>query len=77
MMSHQYVKPFVKTNKNDRNDAQVISEAATPPIMNFVPGKTLAAHLLSVLQHPPSHRPLDYHTPDEEYFGAGAAIFAA
>src|ERR1700739_381332 len=31
-----YVTPFVKTNKNDRNDAEAIVEAASRPSMNFV-----------------------------------------
>ena len=30
----QYVKPFVKRNKNDRNDAEAISVAAAQPSMN-------------------------------------------
>ena len=29
----QYVKPFVKRSKNDRNDAEAISEAASRPSM--------------------------------------------
>jgi transposase len=33
----QYVKPFVKRGKNDRNDAEAISEAASRPSMRFVP----------------------------------------
>ena len=36
LISPQYVTPFVKTNKNDRNDAQAIVEAASRPTMNFV-----------------------------------------
>jgi transposase len=36
----QYVKPFVKRGKNDRVDAQAISEAAGRPDMHFVPVKT-------------------------------------
>src|ERR1700734_3576090 len=36
----QYVKPFVKRNKNDRNDAEAISEAASRPSMRTVPVKT-------------------------------------
>lgn len=36
----QYVKPFVKRSKNDRNDAEAISEAASRPMMRFVPVKT-------------------------------------
>jgi transposase len=36
----QYVKPFVKRSKNDRNDAEAISEAASRPSMGTVPVKT-------------------------------------
>ncbi|MBA1157066.1 IS110 family transposase [Microvirga mediterraneensis] len=36
----QYVKPFVKRSKNDRNDAEAISEAASRPNMRFVPLKS-------------------------------------
>lgn len=36
----QYVKPFVKTNKNDFNDAEAIAEAVQRPSMHFVPVKT-------------------------------------
>jgi transposase len=31
LISPQYVAPFVKTNKNDRNDAEAIVEAASRP----------------------------------------------
>ena len=41
LISPQSVKPFVKTNKNDANDAQAIVEAASRPSMNFVPIKQL------------------------------------
>src|ERR1700686_5121867 len=37
----QYVKPYVKRGKNDRNDAEAICEAAGRPGMHFVPVKTL------------------------------------
>ncbi len=37
----QYVKPFVKRGKNDRNDAAAINEAASRPDMRLVPVKTL------------------------------------
>jgi transposase len=37
----QYVKPFVKRAKNDRNDAEAISEAASRPSMRAVPIKTV------------------------------------
>ena len=36
----QYVKPFVKRGKNDRNDAEAISEAASRPAMRTVPVKS-------------------------------------
>jgi transposase len=36
MMSPQFVKPYVKSNKNDRNDAEAICEAVTRPAMRFV-----------------------------------------
>ena len=36
----QYVKPFVKRAKNDRNDAEAICEAAGRPEMHFVPVKS-------------------------------------
>ncbi len=36
----QYVKPFVKRGKNNRNDAEAIGEAAFRPTMRFVPVKS-------------------------------------
>ena len=41
LISPQFVKPYVKTNKNDRNDAEAVCEAATRPQMRFVPVKTI------------------------------------
>lgn len=41
LISPQYVAPFVKTNKNDRNDAEAIVEAASRPAMRFVAVKTV------------------------------------
>jgi transposase len=37
----QFVKPYVKGNKNDYNDARAIAEAATRPGMRFVGIKTV------------------------------------
>jgi transposase len=39
-MPAQYVKPYVKTNKNDYIDAEAIAEAVTRPSMRFVPIKS-------------------------------------
>jgi transposase len=36
----QYVKPYVKTNKNDYIDAEAIAEAVGRPTMRFVPIKS-------------------------------------
>src|SRR3954452_17621830 len=40
LMPAQYVKPYVKTNKNDFIDAEAIAEAVGRPTMRFVPIKT-------------------------------------
>lgn len=40
LMPAQYVKPYVKTNKNDYIDAAAIAEAVARPTMRFVPIKT-------------------------------------
>jgi len=41
MMSPQFVKPYVMSNKNDRNDAKGIAEAVTRPDMKFVAVKNI------------------------------------
>ncbi len=39
LMAPQFVKPYVKTNKNDEADAEAICEAVSRPNMRFVPIK--------------------------------------
>lgn len=39
LMAPQFVKPYVKTNKNDAADAEAICEAVSRPSMRFVPIK--------------------------------------
>lgn len=41
LMSAGFVKPYVKTNKNDQRDAEGICEAVSRPSMRFVPIKTV------------------------------------
>ncbi len=41
VISPQYVKPFVKRQKNDSNDAEAICIALQQPQMRFVPPKTV------------------------------------
>jgi transposase len=41
LMSPQFVKPYVKSNKNDVADAEAICEAVARPNMRFVPVKSV------------------------------------
>lgn len=41
LMAPQFVKPYVKTNKNDMADAEAICEAVSRPNMRFVPMKNV------------------------------------
>ena len=41
LIAPQFVKPYVKGNKNDANDAEAICEAVSRPNMRFVPVKTV------------------------------------
>ncbi len=40
LIAPQFVKPYVKSQKNDFNDAEAIAEAARRPTMRFVPVKS-------------------------------------
>lgn len=40
LMAPQFVKPYLKSQKNDMRDAEAICEAVTRPTMRFVPLKT-------------------------------------
>lgn len=42
LMSPEYVRPYVKAQKNDDRDAEAIAEAATRPTMRFVEPKSEA-----------------------------------
>ena len=41
LMAPQFVKPYVKSNKSDRNDAEGICEAMSRPSMRFVELKSV------------------------------------
>ena len=49
LISPQFVRPFVKSNKNDFVDAEAICEAASRPAMRFVTPKTESQQTLSAL----------------------------
>jgi transposase len=49
LISPQFVKPFVKTNKTDRADAEALWEAVQRPTMRFVPIKSVEQQDLQAL----------------------------
>src|SRR5947209_5782273 len=49
MMAPQFVKPYVKSQKNDANDAEAICEAVSRPSMRFVPAKRVEQQDLQCL----------------------------
>lgn len=49
LISPQFVRPFVKGNKNDFVDAEAICEAASCPSTRFVTPKTESQQTLSAL----------------------------
>jgi transposase len=46
LMAAQFVKPYVKSGKNDANDAEAICEAVSRPNMRFVPVKTVEQQIM-------------------------------
>ena len=51
MMAPAFVKPYLKSNKNDRNDAEAICEAVQRPSMRFVQAKTPEQQSILHLHH--------------------------
>lgn len=51
MMALAFVKPYLKSNKNDRNDAAAICEAVQRPSMRFVQPKTPEQQTVLHLHH--------------------------
>jgi transposase len=49
IMNPAFVKPYVKSNKNDARDAEAICEAVGRPTMRFVPVKTAGQHDMLLL----------------------------
>ena len=49
LMAPQFVKPYVKANKNDMRDAEAIAEAVTRPTRRFVPTKDVDQQDLQAL----------------------------
>ena len=49
LMAPQFVKPYVRTNKNDAADAEAICEAVSRPSMRFVPIKATESQAVLAL----------------------------
>jgi transposase len=61
IISPQYVKPFVRRQKNDGNDAEAICTAARQPHMQFVPKKTIEQQDIQAL-HRARQRMVNHRT---------------
>jgi|HubBroStandDraft_4_1064222.scaffolds.fasta_scaffold42768_2 transposase len=49
LLAPQFVKPYLKSQKNDANDAEAICEAVSRPNMRFVPSKSIEQQDLQAL----------------------------
>lgn len=49
IMAPQFVKPYVRADKTDKNDARAIAEAVRRPDMHFVPQKSIEQQDLQLL----------------------------
>jgi transposase len=49
LISPQFVKPYVKGNKNESRAAEAIGEAVSRPHMRFVPLKTVESHEIQAI----------------------------
>ncbi len=61
IISPQYVKPFVRRQKNDGNDAEAICTAARQPHMRFVPKKSIEQQDIQAL-HRARQRMVNHRT---------------
>lgn len=66
LLAPQFVKPYVKSNKNDMRDAEAIAEAVTRPTMRFVPLKEVNQQDIQAL-----------HRVRERLIGARTALINA
>ena len=63
-MSPEYVRPYVKAQKNDDRDAEAIAEAATRPTMRFVAVKSEEQLDMQTLHRADRSRPYVIDEPD-------------
>lgn len=75
LMSPEYVRPYVKANRNDDHDAEAIAEAATRPTMRFVPVKSEPQSDIQALHRARSSiEEIDILVNDADNAGANGAI---
>jgi len=72
LMSPEYVRPYVKSQKNDDRDAEAIAEAATRPTMRFVELKSEEQLVMQTLQ--PGSRSIGGRTNRIDQSAAGGAV---
>src|SRR6187397_3211563 len=72
LMSPEYVRPYVKSQKNDDRDAEAIAEAATRPTMRFVELKSEEQLDMQTLQ--PGSRSIGGRTNRIDQSAAGGAV---
>ena len=78
LISPQFVKPYVKANKNDFNDAEAICEAATRPQMCYVPVKSIEQQDIQAVHRVRQHQgtsELPWSISHGVYFGSMASSF--
>jgi transposase len=56
LIAPQFVKPYVKSHKNDATDAEAICEAMSRPGMRFVPVKTVEQQDIQALHRVRANR---------------------
>ena len=64
LMSPEYVRPYVKAQKNDDRDAEGIAEATTRPTLRFVELKSQDQLDMQVVYHINRGRPRPRRTPN-------------
>ena len=80
LIAPQFVKPYVKSQKNDANDAEAICEAVSRPSMRFVPAKRVEQQDLQCLHRvrcPADRLPDTVGQPDSRSAGGVRDCYSA
>jgi hypothetical protein len=74
LMPAQYVKAYIKRNKNDAADAEAICEAVLRPTMRFVPVKTAEQQAAGLLHRGREAAGAPAHNAGERVAGASGGV---